>query len=251
MKYNKYLYLSIGLLFNQVAMAESFLETFQGTPKLNVNLYLFAADVDGSVSKGEMKYTVDQPFRETLKTLDSSFMAHADLSKGKWGLYADKQIVKTSQQAQVIYLPIAVHTKLDQSSYGVYYQTYISPEYTIKNQAKLIVEPTIGIHRTKAEATLTALNQSIETDAKWNEFFWGSRFKYNFNSAWNLSSEMTFGIENTLSAQAYIGYRIAVLNRDVNLRVGYRYFEQDYKSNDFQWDIRQHGPVVGINLPVF
>ncbi len=40
-----------------------------------------------------------------------------------------------------------------------------------KNQPKLIVEPTIGMHRTKAEAALVALNKTAEIDTSWNEFF--------------------------------------------------------------------------------
>ncbi|OTG81620.1 hypothetical protein [Acinetobacter sp. ANC 4648] len=251
MKTKTYLYLSMGILLNQTAMAESFIETFQGAPKLNVNLYVFAADVNGSISQGNINYDVDQPFKETIKELDSSFMAHADLSKGKWGLFADKQIVKTAQNKNAMNLPIALNTKLDQSSYGIYYQAYISPYVTSKSQPKLIIEPTIGVHNTKAEATLGVLNKTAKIDTSWDEFFWGSRFKYNFDSPWNLASEVTFGVENTISAQAYLGYRIPIMNRNLNLRVGYRYFEQDYKSNHFQWDIQQHGPVIGMNLPIF
>lgn len=245
------LFLPIGILLSPTANAEDFTETFQGKPKLNLNLYVFAADVNGSINQNNIKYDVDQPFKETMKELDSSFMAHLDFSKGKWGVYADKQIVKTSQDKKAMNIPIALSTKLDQSSYGLYYQAYVSPYTTGKNQPKLIVEPTIGMHRTKAEAALVALNKTAEIDTSWNEFFWGSRFKYNFDTPWNLSSEITFGIENTISAQAYLGYRLPVMNREINLRAGYRYFEQDYKSNNFHWDIRQYGPVIGINLPIF
>lgn len=95
------------------------------------------------------------------------------------------------------------------------------------------------------------LNQNLETDTRWDEFFWGSRFKYNFDSPWNLASELTFGVKDTVSAQAYLGYRIPIQDRHLNLRVGYRYLEQDYKSTDFHWDMRQHGAVVGVNLPIF
>ncbi len=251
MKLNKYLYFSMGIFLNQLTYAGDFIETLQGSPKFNINLYAFAADVDGTISKGKVNYEVDQPFKETLKDLDQSFMAHADLSKGKWGIYADLQKVKTSQEKSAMNFPIALSTQLDQNSYGIYYQAYISPEQASKNQPKLIVEPTIGTHRTKAEAVLGVLNRSVDTRASWNEFFWGSRFKFNFDSPWNLASEVTFGSENTISAQAYIGYRIPVLSRDLNVRAGYRYFEQDYKSNNFHWDIRQQGPVIGINLPIF
>ena len=64
-------------------------------------------------------------------------------------------------------------------------------------------------------------------------------------------SELTFGVKDTVSAQAYLGYRIPIQDRHLNLRVGYRYLEQDYKSTDFHWDMRQHGAVVGVNLPIF
>lgn len=252
MKINKYLlFLSTGILLNQTTNAESFIETWQGAPKFNINLYTFAADVDGSIKKGSINYHVDQPVEETLKHLDRSFMAYADLSKGAWGIYTDLQNVKTSQEKSVINLPIALATKLNQNSYGIYYQAYISPEVTAQNYPKMILEPTIGVHRTKIGATLNLLNQQLETKTQWNEFFWGTRFKYNFNSPWNLASELTFGAENTLSTQAYLGYRIPINNRLLNLRIGYRYLEQDYKSNDFHWRIHQHGPVIGINLPTF
>ena len=239
------------LMASQSAIANQFSDTFHGQPKLNLNVYAFAADVDGDISKGNIDYEVDQPFKDTLKELDQSFMAHLELNKGKWGIYADKQYVKTSQDKLVFNIPLALNTKLDQSSYGVYYQAYVSPEQTKDNYSKFIVEPTIGMHQTDASATLSVLNNQVKTSADWDEFFWGARFKYNFNSPWNLASELSFGVENTRSAQAYLGYRIPVFDRNLNIRAGYRYFEQDYKSNDFKWDIKQHGPVIGINLPIF
>ena len=251
MKFKTYLFISLGIFLSQSTMAESFTETFHGVPKLNLNLYAFGADVDGKISQGNLSYEVDQPVRETIKELDHSFMAHVDLSKGRWGLFLDHQTVETSQEKSAMSVPVALSTKLNQASYGLYYQAYISPETTTQNYPKLVIEPTIGINHTKAEANLSALNQTLNMDTSWNEFFWGSRFKYNFDSAWNLASEITFGVENTISAHAYLGYRIPIMNRNLNIRAGYRYFDQDYKANNFHWDIRQQGPVIGINLPIF
>lgn len=241
----------LALIASQSAIANEISDTFKGKTKLNLNLYVFAADIDGDISKGPISYEVEQPFKETLKELDKSYMAHLDLSKGKWGIYADRQYVKTSQDKQVLHVPLALATKLDQSSYGIYYQAYVSPEQTKDQYAKFIVEPTIGMHHTDASATLGALNHKIQASTDWDEFFWGTRFKYNLDSAWNFASEITFGVEDTRSVQAYVGYRIPVFNRHLNIRGGYRYFEQDYTSGDFKWDIKEHGPVVGINLPIF
>lgn len=251
MKLNKITYFSIGILMSQLTMANTFTDTFKGPTNLNLNVYVFAADVDGSIGKGPYKYHVDQPFKETIKELDNAYMLLGDLSKGQWGIYADKQVVKTSEEVTELNIPIALSTKLDQSRYGIYYKAYVSPELTQQNYPKFVVEPTIGVHHTEAKAKLSVLNIKADADASWNEFFWGSRFKYNFDSPWNLASELTFGVHDSISAHAYIGYRLPMFKQDFNLRAGYRYLKQDHDANDFNWNIKQRGPVIGINLPIF
>ena len=251
MTFYKYIYLISGLVFSQSVLANSFLESFEGEPRINMNVYAFAADVNGTIREQNIKYHVDQPSSDTVKHLDRMYMGYLDFRKGDWGLYIDKQLVKTSKDEAVINIPIAVSTKLDQTNYGIYYRAYQSAETNQNNQHKLVVEPTIGIHHTEAKATLAAFNITKQADINWDEFFWGTRIRYNFDSPWNLASEVTFGAKDTISAHAYVGYNIPVFKRFVNLRVGYRYFKQDYESNNFQWDITQKGPVIGINLPIF
>ena len=250
MKYLNFILASTLLSFVQSTQANSFSESFEGTPKINLNLYIFAADIDGKVSEINIEYDINQPFSETVKNLDRVFMGYLDFNKGDWGVYVDKQLVKTSENKDVFTIPVAVNTKLDQTSYGIYYQAYKSPEKNKKH--KLIVEPTIGIHRTEIDATLSApLVGTKEADIHWNEFFWGTRLRYNFDSPWNIASEVTVGEKDTLSAHAYVGYNIPFFKQHINLRAGYRYFKQDYRTNNFHWDITQSGPVIGFNIPIF
>ena len=240
------------ILCSQTIFANnSFTESFEGKPHINANFYVFAADVNGSLSEKNIKYDVDQPFSDTVKNLDQVYMSYIDFSKGDWGVYIDKQLVKTSKDEQVLHIPLALKTKLDQTSYGIYYQAYKSPTENKLKKPKVIFEPTIGVHHTEAKATLAALGLTKQADIHWNEFFWGARFRYNFDSPWNLASEVTIGAENTISTHAYIGYNIPVFSRTINLRAGYRYFKQDYRSGDFHWDINQKGPVIGFNVPIF
>lgn len=239
-------------LSSQIIFAEnSFTESFKGKPKINANFYVFAADIDGTLSEGNIKYNADQPFSDTVKNLDQVYMGYLDFSKGDWSIYIDKQLVKTSKDESIYNIPLALETKLDQTSYGIYYQAYKSPTENSLKRPKLIFEPTIGIHHTEAEATVAALGLTKKVDINWNEFFWGARLRYNFDSPWNLASEVTIGAENTLSAHTYIGYNIPVFKRIINLRAGYRYFHQDYTSGNFRWDITEKGPVIGFNVPIF
>lgn len=232
------------------ASADALSESFNGPLKLHLNLYAFAADVDGSIGKGGINYDVDQPFKDTLKHLDAVLMAHAELNKGRWGLYIDKQLVKTSESKNPLNIPVGISTKLEQTSYGIYYQAYRSEEMTSLDRPRLVIEPTLGVHHTEARATLQALGRRVKGDVSWREFFYGARARYNFDSSWNLAAEVTTGNEDTISAHAYVGYNLPFFERHLNLRVGYRYFKQNYKSNDFHWDVRQRGPVIGISLPI-
>lgn len=249
MKYLNFILVSTLLSFTQSTQANSFSESFKGTAEIDLNLYIFATNINGKVGKKNVEYDINQPFGETVKNLDRVFMGYLDFNKGDWGAYIDKQFVKTSAKEAVYHIPIAVDTNLDQTSYGIYYQAYKSPENNKKH--KLIVEPTIGIHRTEADATLSAFGVTKKADVNWNEFFWGTRLRYNFDSPWNIASEITVGEKDTLSAHAYLGYNIPFFKQHINLLAGYRYFTQDYLANNFHWKITQSGPVIGFNIPIF
>ncbi|WP_336953878.1 hypothetical protein [Acinetobacter sp. AS167] len=168
MIFNNYLYMIFGIILNKIVYAESFIDSFDSHEKSNLNLYTFAADVDEPIKKEEIKYNIDQRFKEIVKELDHSFMAHAELIKGKWGIYANQQIIKPSQEKQTRYLPISINNQLDQGSSGTYYRAHISPAFSFKNLPKPIIEPKIGMHCTKPKAS--TLNQSTDIGSVWNGF---------------------------------------------------------------------------------
>lgn len=245
---------SAAVLLSSAVYANNISDTWQGPVHANLNLYAFAADLDGTISDSALNYKLDQPFKETAKNLDHSYMFLLDVSKGRWGAYADYQNVQVSESKSPMHIPVAVDSTLKQESYGLYYQAFRSADLNPQSQDQslgLIIEPTIGVHRTTAKAKLAALGHQVQGDSKWNEFYWGSRFKYNFDSPWNLAAELTAGVENSQDIQAYVGYRQQIFKQPVNFRVGYRYFKQDYRDQNFHWDVRQQGPVIGINLPLF
>lgn len=160
------------ILCSQTIFADnSFTKSFEGKPQINANFYVFAADVNGTLSEKNIKYDVDQPFSDTVKNLDQVYMGYIDFSKGDWGFYIDKQLVKTSKDEQVLNIPLALNTKLDQTSYGIYYQAYKSPSENKYQRPKVIFEPTIGVHHTEAKATLAALGLTKQADLHWNEVF--------------------------------------------------------------------------------
>ena len=103
MKIKIYSLLSIGIFISQSTQAERFIEGLHGALRLTPNIYAFGADVDNIISQENLNF------------------------------FADWQTAATSQEKHALSLPIALNTSLDQTSYRIYNQAYLSPETTQLN----------------------------------------------------------------------------------------------------------------------
>ncbi|ENX40470.1 hypothetical protein [Acinetobacter sp. NIPH 2100] len=226
------------------AHAESIKESFTGETKVFLNIYGFAADIDGGIGYQGLNYQLDQPFKDTVDALDQALMGHLEINKGKWGIFSDIQYVKTEEKKQVYAFPAVLSTKVNLSNLGIYYRAY---EQFPHGQG-LVIEPSLGVNYTDLEGVLGALGKQVSVGEDWYEYFGGVRLRYNNDSPWNLAAQYTYGTEQTQIAQAYLGYRQKIFTAPVNFRVGYRYVSQDYKNGSFKWDTVQQGPVIGIGV---
>ena len=100
MKIKVYSLLSIGIFMGQSTQAERFIEGLHGALKLNPNMYAFGADEDNTIGQKNLNF------------------------------FADWKTTATSQEKHALSLPIALNTQLDQTSYRIYNQAYLSPETT-------------------------------------------------------------------------------------------------------------------------
>ena len=103
MKIKIYSLLSIGIFIGQSTQAKRFIEGLHGALKLNPNMYAFGADEDNTIGQKNLIF------------------------------FADWQTAATSQEKHAFSLPIALNTQLDQTSYRIYNQAYLSPETTQLN----------------------------------------------------------------------------------------------------------------------
>ena len=95
--------LSIGIFMSQSTQAKRFIEGWHSALKLNPNMYAFGADVDNTISQ---------------ENLNS---------------FTDWKTVATSQKKYALSMSIVLNTQLDQTSYRIYNQAYLSPETTQLN----------------------------------------------------------------------------------------------------------------------
>ena len=95
--------LSIGIFMSRSTQAECVIEGLHGALRINPNMYAFGADVDNTISQ---------------ENLNS---------------FTDWKTATTSQEIHAFSLPIVLNTQLDQTSYRIYNQAYLSPETTQLN----------------------------------------------------------------------------------------------------------------------
>ena len=231
---------------------------------LRVSVYGFAAGIDGNLGLGPHQVSPRITFSEVWNDLDSAIMAHIDYKYKKLGVYYDFQNVKTSsvehaqiQLAPTLTLPVQadVRTKLRRSNLGAYYTAYETTGLSQKH--KLKIEPTIGIHYTKAQASLYVHSDAlpyefnIQKSTSWYEPFIGSRVTYQFNPKLSVFGQADFGTQKSQDLQAYATYQTAIKSYPTHLIAGYRYINQKHEQNDFSWHIKEHGPVLGLSVQLF
>ena len=231
---------------------------------LYLSLYAFMPKIDGTIGIGNKKVSPDIPFSEIWDNLDSAFMGNLDIKKGKWGLSFDQQYAKVSIKEQAgisvapnatIPLNVNLTTELNRSSVGIYYTALDSSDRQRKK--RFVLEPTVGIHFTNASARIDASSPVLPYSLRenrsvfWTEPYLGARFLFELNPKWNLSGQVDFGSKNSKGYQIYLGYRTKIFNLPADIRVGYRMIDQKHKEGDFNWHIKEHGPVIGVSLKFY
>ncbi|MFK7608262.1 MULTISPECIES: hypothetical protein [unclassified Pseudomonas] len=88
--------------------------------------------------------------------------------------------------------------------------------------------------------------------------FAGLRSQVDLNDRWTLSGAVDKGgfdtsSKKTYNGQAYLGYRLYLLEYPTLIRLGYRVLAQDYRTKDFtgktfKYDVTQRGPVLGVSM---
>lgn len=227
-----------------------------------VSPYVWAASLGGDVGLAGFGSAIHLPFSDILGHLDVAAMGNVEIAKGRGGVYLDAQYVKTSQQEQLLAMPVDLTVKITRISGGFFYKAIVVPldgRGRTGGARSLSIAPMAGLHWTSLAIGASAPILQTHKRARWVDPFIGVRLNADLSPRWTLFAQADvggFGISSTLSidAQASLGYRLPVAGRPAILRLGYRYIRQDHSQRDFTglshfvWDTEQKGPVAGVSV---
>ncbi|HWK64050.1 MAG TPA: hypothetical protein VNS34_03875 [Rhizobiaceae bacterium] len=226
-----------------------------------VSPYIWAASLTGDGSLAGFNTAVDVPFSDVVDHLDFALMGNVELTNGQWGVYIDGQHVRASQEESLFEHQIGLGITTTTITVGGFfrmYDRYLGGETAFGRPRRLGIEPTFGVRWNRLKADVSVLGFGTSKASEWTDPFVGVRANADLTERWNLFAEADiggFGVGSELSvnAQAYLGYRTTMFGLPTTLRAGYRYLWNDYEADDFtgnkfNWDVSQHGPVVGFSV---
>lgn len=231
-----------------------------------VSPYVWGASLGGDIGLAGLQSDIHLPFSEIFENLSAVAMGNVEVAHGKLGGYVDAQYVRTSQDEEVLSLPVNLGVTITRVAGGVFYKAWEIPlggETAAGRPRTVSIEPTLGLRWTdlRARVAVPALALDTSRTSDWIDPFAGVRVNADLSRHWNLAAEADvggFGIggasDISVNAQAYLGYRTRLFAQPVILRAGYRLLYQKYDQPDFTgqgtflWDMQQRGPVLGISM---
>lgn len=228
-----------------------------------VSPFAWGPSMKGNVELGGVHTQADLSANEILHNLDSVFMGNVEVTNRTIGFFIDGVYAKTSQSDRVLGRKVGLEITQTTFAAGAYYRAY---QYelggtTVFNEPRTWrVEPMLGVRWTKLTTTVDVDSLGFSTHKKthWTDPFVGLRSQVDLNDRWTLSGAVDTGgfdtsSKKTYNGQAYLGYRLYLMEHPTLIRLGYRVLAQDYRTKDFtgktfKYDVTQRGPVLGVSI---
>ncbi len=243
-----------GLLCTALLATPAFAQSGSGNDwQFRLTPYLFATGLDGDIGFGDVlpPVNVEATFGDVVDNLDFGFMLYGEAKKGRWGIWADALYVDLGVETDtpfpiiLIFSGIELDVKLKTFAAGGSYSFLESESGTLDLVA--------GARYWSIDQELKFIgfsaavpDRSFSAGESWTDPVVGLRGRTNLSDRWQLGGHVIGSIggqsDSSLDVMANIGYAFSDL---FTLGLGYRYLDVDFENDDFLFDVKFQGPVIG------
>lgn len=215
---------------------------------VEVTPYLWAINMNGTVTIGHKTTHIDQRFTDLLKHLDLGGMLYVTAHQDNLGFYLNGIYAALSDAGDADHISVSVHNKFGIVGAGI--------SYIIFNHAKLKLEPYAGFRHTFNNTTLKIDDLSFKKKVKWTDPVLGLQFDYDFNPCWGTTLVGDIGgisasTQYSYTAGAFLKYQPCYWQH-IKTYLGYRLLSQHYETGSgsqfYDWNVKIFGPVLGIGF---
>lgn len=221
--------------------------------------YLWGASLNGDVTLGPVQEDVDLNFIDILKDFGFGGMLYAEARKLRYGVFTNVFFVRTKDDSSGT-VDTDVKSDTAQVALGGFYRVidWRWGEGEAGRPLRLAVEPFAGVRWSYLRAEIevsgggaTNLPQ-VDRSESFVDPVLGVRLGSGLSENWLafVSADVGgFGVgsDRSWNVQGYVGYRMTMFGIPAVLSVGYRALRQEYEDGDFEWNVTQHGPILGLS----
>lgn len=218
--------------------------------------YVWMIALDGNATVGGIKTDVDVPFKDSLEDLSFGGMLLGTARKGRFGFTLNGVFTRVSSDDEIGPFDIDTTSDLASVAASPFYRVV---DWTYRTGAdgqprRFVLEPYVGarLNHLRVELEIRGGRQFDESET-WIDPIVGSRFTVDLARNWLLAGAgdvggVVAGSDFAWNVQAYLAHRTELLGRETLLSVGYRALHTDYDHGNFEWDVTQHGPIIGAAI---
>ena len=249
--------LGMGALFQTAAVAA----TEEGSDQWQFEFtpYLFAAGLDGTTGVGGVTADVDASFSDILENLDSAFMMLFTAQNEDWVFNADGIYFRLKDEKASSWQGPLGNTSTADLNADLTQRVYsLSAGYAIQNDTTRVdllgvarytsLSTSLGLAVTTGPDLLPDGSRSVGGKEEWWDAAVGVRAVHPVSKSWDLLGYADIGAGGSdLTYQLLAGANWQ-FSQTFSAKLGYRYFYQDYESNDFKWDMTTSGLFAGLGI---
>jgi hypothetical protein len=218
--------------------------------------YLWMLSLDGNASVAGVDADVDVPFSDAIKDLSFGGMLLGTVRKGRFGFVVNGIFTRVSPDASVGAFDIDATSDLASVAAAPFYRI---AEWTYGEGAdgqprRFVLEPYAGARWNYLRLELDVRGgRQVDQSEGWVDPIVGTRFGLDLTDRWFLAGAadvggVVTGSDLAWNVQAYLAYKTQLFGNDAVLSFGYRALHTNYDNDQFEWDVTQHGPIIGTMI---
>ncbi|MBI5447263.1 MAG: hypothetical protein HY939_00860 [Gammaproteobacteria bacterium] len=221
--------------------------------RFDVTPYMWALNMNGRTKIANQTVDVSQSFSDILRQLNGAGMLWLDAYyDDRLGIFLNSLYAVLENKETMDGLDVSERNKFGLFSAGVSYKVFSKAWGTSRESNRLDIEPYVGARYTLNDTKVTVGSVSASENQSWTDPLIGVRFSYLINPRWSLVLGGNVGGTNMSTDTSYeltglVGYHPASY---ATVYLGYHDLYQKYSTgqglNEFDWQMRIFGPVLGV-----